>query len=63
MSSSCAPLPGPDSEKLKREPQSLEFCRAEAYVIGFMGLGMNEKVQNTGVPMPNFFLGVSFIVF
>ena len=31
-----------------------------AYVIG---LGVNEKVQNTGEPMPNFFLGVDFIVF
>ena len=47
------PLPRPDSEKLKREPQSLECCRAWAYVIG---LGVNEKVQNTGEPMPNFFL-------
>ena len=28
-----------------------------------IGLGMNEKVQNTGEPMPNFFLGVDLIVF
>ena len=53
MSNSCAPLPRPDSEKLKREPQSLECCRAGAYVFG---LGVNEKVQNTGEHMPNFFL-------
>ena len=54
MSNSCAPLPKPDSEKLKRELQSLECCRAEANVIGF---GVNEKEQNTGD------LGVGFIVF
>ena len=27
------------------------------------GVGVNEKVQNTGEPMPNFFLGVGLIVF
>ena len=55
MSSSCAPHPlhRPDSERLKRELHSLECCCAWAYVIG---LGVNEKVQNTGEPMPNFFL-------
>ena len=30
-----------------------------AYVIG---LGVNEKAQNTGEPMPNFFLGLGLIV-
>ena len=28
-----------------------------------IGLGVNENVHNTGEPMPNFFLGVDFIVF
>ena len=62
MSNSCAPPPLslPDSGKFKREPQSLKCCCAGAYLIG---LGVNEKVQNTGVPMPNCFLGVGFIVF
>ena len=28
-----------------------------------LGWGRMKKVQNTGEPMPNFFLGVDFIVF
>ena len=43
ISNSCAPspLPRPESEKLKREPQSLGCCRAGPVI----GLGVNEKVQ------------------
>ena len=29
----------------------------------FYWVGVNEKVQNKGEHMPNFFLGVDFIVF
>ena len=36
------------------------FYNFKPHVIG---LGVNEKVQNTGEPMPNFFLGVDLIVF
>ena len=54
---SCAPYPPPTrlSEIKKR---ALGCCWA--YVIGF---GVNEKVQNTGEPMPHFFLGVGLLVF
>ena len=56
---SCAPLPDQTQEKLKREPQSLG-----SVALGLCyWVGVNEKVQNTGEPMPSFFLGVDFIVF
>ena len=60
LSNSCAPLHRPDSEKSKRDLQSLECYRAGAYVIG---LGVNEKVQNTGEPKPNFFSKVMALLF
>ena len=44
---------------LKRAPVPRLLPRW-AYVIG---LGVNEKVQNTGEQMPSVFLGVDFIVF
>ena len=36
--------------------------RDHCYLVGGGG-GVNEKVQNTGEPIPNFSLGVGFIVF
>ena len=54
-------LPSPDqtNKKLKREPQSLGCCRAGPMLLGWG----NEKVQNHGEPMPNFFSDVDLIVF
>ena len=53
---SCAPLPRPDSEKLKRGSQSLGCCRSGPMLLGWCEFKVNEKVQNTGEPMPYFFL-------
>ena len=44
----------------KKESPSPRLLPCWAY---FIWLGVNEKVQNTGEPMPNFFLGVALIVF
>ena len=63
MSNSCAPPPPPPPTRLreiKKRLQSLECCHAGAYVIG---LGVNEKVQSTGEPMPNFFSKVWALLF
>ena len=50
MSNSCAPLPRPDSEKLKESPVPR--------MLPHWGLcywvGVNEKVQNTGILCPIF---------
>ena len=60
ISNSCVPPP-PDKtlEKLKRELQILGCCRVGPMLLA----GMNEKLQNTEEPLPNFFLGVDLIVF
>ena len=58
ISNSCAPLPDQIQRNLKESPRLLPRW---AYVIW---LGWMKKIQNTGEPMPNFFLvGVDFIVF
>ena len=51
---SCAP------RNKKKRAQVPRLLPCWAYVIW---LGVHEKVQNTGEPMPNFFLGVALIVF
>ena len=59
ISISCAPLPRPDPEKLKREPLSMGYC-LWAYVIGLV---VNEKIQNTGESIPFFLRGVDLMFF
>ena len=52
--------PSPNqTQRIKKSPSPYRLLPCWAYVIG---LGVNEKVQNTGELMPNFFLVVDFIV-
>ena len=57
LCNSCAStLPRPDSDKLKKKKPRLLPCWA--FVIG---LGVNEKVQNTGETVPIFLGNVLFL--
>ena len=64
ISNSCTPPPPPlPSTRLRETKKRAPVHRllpCWAYVIG---LGVNEKVQDTVEPMPNFFLGVDLFFF
>ena len=49
ISNSCAPLPRPDSEKLKREPQSIGCCHAGPMLLGW-GWMKKYKIQGNLYP-------------